>query len=56
MLFYAVAQGAQFVALAYLPAITVSLLLNFSTVVIALLGIVFLTERPGLQQWGGVVW
>lgn len=54
LLFYAVAQGAQFVALAYLPAITVSLLLNFSTVVVALLGIVFLTERPGLQQWSGV--
>jgi drug/metabolite transporter (DMT)-like permease len=56
MLFYAVAQGAQFMALAYLPAITVGLLLNFSTVVIAVPGIVFLAERPGLWQWGGVVW
>ena len=40
---------------AYLPAITVGLLLNFSTVVIAVPGIVFLAERPGLWQWGGVV-
>jgi drug/metabolite transporter (DMT)-like permease len=56
MLFYAVAQGAQFMAPAYRPAITVGRLLNFSTVVIAVPGIVFLAERPGLWQWGGVVW
>ena len=54
LLFYAVTQGAQFVGLAYLPAVTVSLLLNFTTIVVALMGIVLLAERPTTLQWGGV--
>lgn len=53
-LFYTLTQGAQFLALAYLPAITTSLLLNFTTVVVALMGIVLLAERPRLFQWGGI--
>jgi drug/metabolite transporter (DMT)-like permease len=53
-LFYAVTQGAQFLGLAYLPAVTVSLLLNFTTIVVALLGIFLLTERPTALQWSGV--
>lgn len=55
LLFYAVTQGAQFVGLAFLPAVTVSLLLNFTTVVVALLGILLLAERPTVLQWAGVV-
>ena len=54
LLFYAVTQGAQFIGLAYLPAVTVSLLLNFTTIVVALIGIVLLAERPTTLQWGGV--
>jgi drug/metabolite transporter (DMT)-like permease len=54
LLFYAVTQGAQFLGLAYLPAVTVSLLLSFTTVVVALLGIFLLAERPTVLQWGGV--
>ncbi len=54
ILFYAVTQGAQFLALAYLPAITTTLLLNFTTIAVALLGIVLLAERPTLFQWIGV--
>jgi drug/metabolite transporter (DMT)-like permease len=54
-LFYAVTQGAQFVGLAYLPAVTVSLLLNFTTIIVALLGIFMLAERPTALQWGGVL-
>jgi drug/metabolite transporter (DMT)-like permease len=54
LLFYAVTQGAQFVGLAYLPAISVSLLLNFTTIVVALMGVVLLSERPTTLQWGGV--
>ena len=54
LLFYAVTQGAQFVGLAYLPAVTVSLLLNFTTIVVALMGIILLSERPTPLQWGGV--
>jgi drug/metabolite transporter (DMT)-like permease len=54
VLFYAVTQGAQFLGLAYLPSVTVSLLLNFTAVMVALLGIVFLGERPSSMQWLGV--
>ena len=55
LLFYAVTQGAVFLGLAYLPSMTVSLLLNFTTIVVALLGIFLLAERPTLHQWSGVV-
>jgi drug/metabolite transporter (DMT)-like permease len=54
LFFYAITQGAQFVGLAYLPAVTVSLLLNSTTVIVALLGILLLAERPTVLQWGGV--
>ena len=54
LLFYAVTQGAQFLGLAYLPALTVSLLLNFTTILVALLGIFLLAERPTALQWSGV--
>lgn len=54
VLYYAVTQGAQFVGLAYLPAVTVSILLNFTGPLVALLGIVFLDERPSRLQWSGM--
>jgi len=44
-LFYAGTQGASFVALAYLPAVTVNLLWSFSSVAVALLGIIWLSEN-----------
>jgi drug/metabolite transporter (DMT)-like permease len=53
-LFYTLTQGAQFLALAYLPAVTVSLLLNFTTTTVALMGIALLDERPSRFQWAGV--
>ena len=55
LLFYAATQGAVFLGLAYLPSVTVSLLLNFTTIAIALMGIPLLAERPTLLQWGGVL-
>jgi drug/metabolite transporter (DMT)-like permease len=55
LLLYAVTQGAIFVALSYLPAVMVNLLLSFSSITVALLGILFLDERPTLFQWIGVV-
>jgi drug/metabolite transporter (DMT)-like permease len=55
LFFYAGTQGASFVALAYLPAVTVNLLWSFSSVTVALLGIVWLSERPTLFQWVGIV-
>jgi drug/metabolite transporter (DMT)-like permease len=53
LLFYAVTQGAQFLSLYYLPAVTASLLLSFTPVIVALLGIPLLRERPTGQQWAG---
>jgi drug/metabolite transporter (DMT)-like permease len=55
LLFYALTQGAVFLSLFYLPATTVNLLLSFSTVVVALLGILTLGERPTILQWGGLL-
>jgi drug/metabolite transporter (DMT)-like permease len=54
LLFITVTQGAQFLGLKYLPAVTVGLLLNFTPVVVALMGIALLAERPTIRQWLGV--
>ena len=54
LLFYAGTQGAMFVALLYLPAVTVNLLWSFSSAAVALLGIAWLSENPRLFQWGGI--
>jgi drug/metabolite transporter (DMT)-like permease len=53
LLFYSITQGAQFLSLFYLPALTTSLLLSFTTILVALLGISTLGERPTPIQWGG---
>lgn len=55
LLLYAVTQGAQFVALEYLDAATVSLVLTFTPVVVALGGITTLGEKPTLRQWLGMM-
>lgn len=55
VLFYAATQGAQFLGLALLPAITVNLLLNFTTIIVALMGMIWLNEHLTPQQWGGVL-
>lgn len=54
LLFYAVTQGAIFVGLSYLTAISVNVLMNFTTIVVALLGVWLLAERPTWLQWGGI--
>jgi drug/metabolite transporter (DMT)-like permease len=54
VLYIAITQGAQFLALAYLPAVSVSLLLNLTTSLVALSGIVLLAEYPSVLQWGGI--
>ncbi|MEP7357276.1 MAG: DMT family transporter [Anaerolineales bacterium] len=54
VLFYALTQGGQFVALKYLPAITLNLLLNFSSILVAVLGVALLAERPTRLQWLGM--
>lgn len=53
-LLYAVAQGAQFLSLVYLPAITTNLLLSFSAVSVAVVGVVALREMPTPWQWAGI--
>lgn len=52
---YSLTQGAQFVALSFLPAVTLSLILSFSPAVVALSGASFLGERLNRRQWVGVV-
>ncbi|MDP8958248.1 MAG: DMT family transporter [Actinomycetota bacterium] len=55
LLLYTVTQGAQFLGLAYLPDVnTVSLLLSFSPVMVALMGIPLLGEGPSARQWAGI--
>jgi drug/metabolite transporter (DMT)-like permease len=54
VLMYTLTQGAQFFGLLYLPATTASLLLSFSPVAVAFLGMAFLAERPSRRQWVGV--
>ncbi|MCP4357145.1 MAG: EamA family transporter [Chloroflexi bacterium] len=55
VVFYALTQGSQFVALAYAPAVSITLILSFTAVVVALLGILFLGERPNGGQWLGML-
>lgn len=55
ILYYSITQGAIFVGLSYLPAITVNLLLNISPVIVTLLGIILLAENPSLLQGVGVL-
>jgi drug/metabolite transporter (DMT)-like permease len=54
VVFYTLTQGAQFVALDLLPAVTLSLILSFSPAAVALLGASFLGEKLNRRQWGGV--
>jgi drug/metabolite transporter (DMT)-like permease len=55
LLLYTITQGAIFLTLYYLPAVTVNLLWSFSTVMVALMGIVWLAENPTRFQWAGVL-
>lgn len=54
VLFYSLTQGAQFVGLSFLPAVTMNLLLSFTTITVALIGIPLLGEHPAARQWAGV--
>lgn len=54
IVYYALAQGAQFLGLAYLSSITVSLILNLTSLLVAIFGIMLLREMPTPIQWLGV--
>ena len=54
LLFYFFTQGAQFLGLYFLPAVTVSLLLNLTPVVVAFIAIYMISETPNYLQWIGI--
>ena len=55
ILFYAFTQGTQFIGLSLLPAVTVSLWLNFTPLLVAVMAIFLIKEIPLLLQWLGVI-
>jgi drug/metabolite transporter (DMT)-like permease len=52
--FYTLAQGGMFLALNQLEAVTLSLLLNFSALLVAILSVLFQKEVPTGRQWLGI--
>ena len=54
IVFYALTQGGQFLALAYLDAISLSLLFNFIPLLVAMFSIIVLHEIPSRLQWVGI--
>jgi len=55
LVFYTLTQGGQFLTLNHLEAVTFSLLLNFTSVLVAFFGIVALREVPSRLQWAGII-
>lgn len=55
ILLYAATQGAVFVTLDRLPAVTTNLLMSFSTIGVATLSVFWLNEKPTWMQWGGIL-
>jgi len=55
LVFYTFTQGTQFLGLSLLPAVSVSLMLNFTPLIVAIMGIAFLNEKPTLMQWSGAI-
>jgi len=54
LVYYTLTQGAQYLALAFLPAAMVSLLLSLTSITIGAAGIILLREKPSGMQWAGV--
>ena len=55
VLFYAITQGAQFLSLSFLPATTLTLLLNLTTITVAFYSIFSKHEKTSTIQWGGIL-
>lgn len=55
LVYYTLTQGAQFIGLAYLPSATLTLLFNFTPVLIALASVWLGSERPAATQWVGIL-
>lgn len=54
LVYYTFTQGGQFLSLKYLDAITLSLMLNFTAPLVAIIGLVVLQEPITRLQWGGL--
>ncbi len=54
IIFYTITQGAQYVSLAYLPAVVVNLLLNLTPIFVGVIAIFALKEPPTILQWAGI--
>ncbi|NJE08664.1 hypothetical protein E3E31_09050 [Thermococcus sp. M39] len=52
---YFIAQGLQFVGLYYLPAITVTFILNLTPIFVVILSTIFLREAPSFIQLLGII-
>jgi drug/metabolite transporter (DMT)-like permease len=55
LVYYTINQGAIFAALALLPAMSVSLILTFTSIVTAGIAIRTLNEKPTWMQWIGIL-
>ncbi len=53
--FYTLTQGAQFLSLVFLPAATLTLILNFSPVFVAVSSNIINKEKPQFTQWIGIL-
>lgn len=54
LMFYTLTQGGNFLALKYLPTVSVNLLFTLTSIFVALMGIPMLSERPTALQWVGI--
>jgi drug/metabolite transporter (DMT)-like permease len=52
---YTIGQGGQYLGLAYLPSVTVSLILNLSALFVALVSSITIKEKLNWLQWIGVL-
>ena len=52
---YTIAQGLQCVGLFYLPAVSVTFILNFTPIIVLVLGVLLLREYPTIHQLAGIV-
>jgi drug/metabolite transporter (DMT)-like permease len=54
-IFYTITMAAQYIGLSYLPSATVSLLLNFSPIFVAIPSGFINKERTSFLQWAGII-
>lgn len=55
VLFYTFTQASSFIGLSLLPAVTVSLVFNFTPFLVVFSGMVFLSEKPTFNKWLGLL-